>query len=82
MELFQAVLSQIDIISPSYTAGDLKRDMVTYLDGNLEYFSVSTHLVTVLCLQFIYGKDPFQQVTDDTITIHVHMLHSTGTTGD
>ena len=63
-------------MAPSYTAGDLKRDMVTYLDGNLEYFSVSTHLVTVLCLQFI------QQVTDDTITIHVHILHSTGTTGD
>ena len=41
LELYEAVLHQIGISSDTYTAADLKRDMLDYLDGNLEYFTVS-----------------------------------------
>ena len=48
LELFEGVLHQIGISTQTYTVGDLKRDMLGYLNGNLEYFKVSTHLVTIL----------------------------------
>ena len=44
LQLFQAVLTQMDIPQTLYGLVELKEDMITFVNANLGYFEVSENL--------------------------------------